>query len=276
MNGLTGTWLGIPELTWIALALALIAGVALSVTQTGRAIYAVGSNPAAARLQGLSVRRITVLVFVLSGMLAGLSGILFLGQFGFADFSAATGYELTTVAIVVIGGASIFGGEGTILGTVLGCLLVGSRHQRPGRDRSLGLLAGCPDRGADRQCRVYRCVSAAPLRRRGPMTRVGESVGRAGHQLVLAGLIVFVLILTANEAPYFFTAANLSTLASNSLELALMALPVTVLIIAGRSTCRSLRWPGSSPWSSESSARAAYRSPWESCSRCSPALCSEP
>lgn len=121
----TGGPLGIPPLVLIALAVALAAFAFLRWTRSGRTVHAVGSNPDAARLHGLPVSRTIVLVFALSGAVAGLAGALYLSRFGFAQITAGSGLELTVIAAVVVGGASIFGGSGSVAGTLLGCLLLG-------------------------------------------------------------------------------------------------------------------------------------------------------
>jgi rhamnose transport system permease protein len=118
------TPLGVPGSTFIALALALAVGALLRGARTGRSLYAIGSNPRAAELHGLPTRRLLVLAFCLSGSLAGLAGVLFVSRFSFVQVTTGTGLELTSVAAVVVGGASIFGGSGSVTGIVLGCLLL--------------------------------------------------------------------------------------------------------------------------------------------------------
>jgi ribose transport system permease protein len=93
-------------------------------TTWGRYIYAVGSNVKAARFSGLPVQRVVVSVYVMSGLLAGLGGIIMASQLKGAQPNYATNYELTVIVAVVIGGTSLSGGEGKILGTLIGALLV--------------------------------------------------------------------------------------------------------------------------------------------------------
>jgi rhamnose transport system permease protein len=116
--------LGFPGSTLIALGLALVVAWFLTQTRSGRSTYAVGSNPRAALLHGLPVRALLLLAFTLSGALAGLAGVLYVSRFSFVQVTSGTGVELTSVAAVVVGGASIFGGSGSVLGTVLGCILL--------------------------------------------------------------------------------------------------------------------------------------------------------
>ncbi len=89
-----------------------------------RKLYAVGSNPDAAMMAGINSSRVVFTAFVLSGALAGLAGFIFLSKFGNITVVAGLGFELKSVAAVVVGGVNIFGGSGTILGVVLGTVLV--------------------------------------------------------------------------------------------------------------------------------------------------------
>lgn len=104
---------------------AIIAHLVLRYTQYGRHVYAVGGNLEAARLSGLSVDRIIISVYVIVGFFAGLAGFVQSARLNTAEAVAGTGFELTVIASVVIGGTSLFGGEGGISGTVIGALLIG-------------------------------------------------------------------------------------------------------------------------------------------------------
>jgi len=121
----TGIWLGIPMPVWIVAILALVAGVLCKRTPFGRHLYAVGGSERAARLTGLSVDRIRVVVYVIGGTLSGLAGCLVTARLDSAQPNAGLGYELDAIAAVVIGGTSLTGGRGSVGGTVLGCLLIG-------------------------------------------------------------------------------------------------------------------------------------------------------
>jgi rhamnose transport system permease protein len=117
---------GIPWIIFISFGVALATYLFVMHSQVGRQIYALGSNPVAAPLRGISVNKVTLLVFVLSGGLAGLAGIMYASRWGFVNPSnTGAGFELQVIAAVVIGGVSINGGVGTVLGTVLGVLLLG-------------------------------------------------------------------------------------------------------------------------------------------------------
>ena len=94
-------------------------------TRVGRYIYAVGGNEQTARLSGLNVNRIKVIVYTLAGALSTVAGLIMTSRLDSAQPNAGTGYELDSIAAVVIGGTSLSGGRGTILGTVIGCLIIG-------------------------------------------------------------------------------------------------------------------------------------------------------
>ncbi len=122
----TSPILGIPWIIFIAFGVAILTYLFLSHTRVGRQIFAIGSNPVAAPLRGINVTGVTLLVFTISGALAGLSGILYASRWGFVNPSnTGSGFEFQVIAAVVIGGVSINGGVGTVLGTVLGVLLLG-------------------------------------------------------------------------------------------------------------------------------------------------------
>ncbi|PRX44597.1 monosaccharide ABC transporter membrane protein (CUT2 family) [Prauserella shujinwangii] len=120
----SGSVLGIPHLTLIALVALGIAGYALHNWRSGRELYAIGSNPQAARLAGIPAGRRVFTSFVISGALVGLAGVLHASYFGTINASVGTGKELAVVAAVVVGGVAIFGGSGTVLGAALGALLL--------------------------------------------------------------------------------------------------------------------------------------------------------
>ena len=117
--------LGLPILSWIAIAVVILVGFILARTPFGRSTYAAGGNPVAAVYAGIDVGRARFLAFVLSGALAGLSGYLWVSRYAVAYVDIAAGFELDSVAACVIGGISIAGGIGTVIGTVLGALFLG-------------------------------------------------------------------------------------------------------------------------------------------------------
>jgi ribose transport system permease protein len=114
-----------PMPAWIAATLALIFALVMRLTPFGRHLYAVGGSERAAALSGLNVRRIKTTVYMLGGALAGVAGLLNAARLNAAEPNAGISYELDSIAAVVIGGTSLSGGRGSILGTVLGCLIIG-------------------------------------------------------------------------------------------------------------------------------------------------------
>jgi rhamnose transport system permease protein len=120
-----GTPLGVPNLILFAIVVAVAVFLFLKYTRTGRDIYAVGSNPDAARFAGIQTQRIIFMVFMISGLLCGLAGVLWASRFEAAQTNTALGFELQTVAAPVVGGVNIFGGSGSVLGVGLGAFLLG-------------------------------------------------------------------------------------------------------------------------------------------------------
>jgi rhamnose transport system permease protein len=113
----------------IALAVVIVFQLILNYLPYGRRLYAIGSNPDAARVAGFPSQRIVFFAFVLSGALAGLAGFMFLGRFGNLTVVAAMGTEMQAIAAVVVGGTSTMGGVGTAFGTLLGASLIGLLDQ---------------------------------------------------------------------------------------------------------------------------------------------------
>ncbi len=115
----------VPAPVVVFLAFAILAHIILTYTRFGRHVYAVGGNIEAARLAGLPVQRILVLVYVIIGFFTGLAGFILSARLNSAEAVAGIGYELTVIASVVIGGTSLFGGVGSVAGTVVGSVLIG-------------------------------------------------------------------------------------------------------------------------------------------------------
>jgi len=116
--------LGIPVPVLLTIAVAVFVAVLLHFTKFGRYIQAIGSNPEAARVSGVPVERVQIGAYVLGGTLAGLAGLVEAARQGSGNPTSAEGYELDVVTAVVVGGASLSGGEGRVSGTILGALLV--------------------------------------------------------------------------------------------------------------------------------------------------------
>jgi galactofuranose transport system permease protein len=121
-----GDWklLGLPVAAWLMFVAFLIGAGALRYTPWGRQVLAVGGNVDASRLMGLPVSRVTFSVYVLSGALAGLAGVVLGSQSGSVDTAAGAGWELSAIAAVVVGGTLLTGGIGSVLSTLVGVLLL--------------------------------------------------------------------------------------------------------------------------------------------------------
>jgi rhamnose transport system permease protein len=120
----TKTILTIPVLTIIAVVVLVAVGYYLRTARGGRELYAIGSDPDAAHLYGLNVRKRVIGAFVLCGALAGLAGVVYAARYGTISSSAGTGIELQAVGAAVIGGVAIFGGSGTVWGAAIGAWLL--------------------------------------------------------------------------------------------------------------------------------------------------------
>ncbi|MEA2531450.1 MAG: ribose transport system permease protein [Thermomicrobiales bacterium] len=120
-----GKTLGIPNPFWIFLAIAVVLIVLLGQTRFGHYVYAIGGNALAAREMGINVRRVRLLVYAITGVCAAVAGIILVGQTATGQPAGALGYELTAIAAVIVGGASLSGGQGTIPNTIVGVFLLG-------------------------------------------------------------------------------------------------------------------------------------------------------
>jgi rhamnose transport system permease protein len=114
---------GVPLLVWMALIITIAIGLAARFTRAGRNLYALGSNPESARLLGISEARGVAMVFILSGFLSGLVGVLWGARFGTVDAIIAPQLHLQSISAVVVGGVSIFGGSGTVYGAAIGAVI---------------------------------------------------------------------------------------------------------------------------------------------------------
>ena len=155
--------LGLPVLVIASLVTVAAAAVVLHRTLFGRYVYALGGNRRALRLSGINTAAVEVWVYGISGLMCGLASIALLGRLNVAQPIAGFGYELDAIAAVIIGGTSIFGGEGRVANTLLGALLVGIiRNGLTSTRRFAQCSAGC-------HWRDYR--------RRGPLRQGQERVG---------------------------------------------------------------------------------------------------
>lgn len=119
-----GEFLGVPSQLWLLLIAVIIAGILLSRTTLGRTLYAIGNNEVAARFSGLQVNRYLLFIYTFSGFMSALAGYIFVSRVSTTRSDMGTGLELDVIAAVVLGGSSIFGGTGSIPGTIIGVVLI--------------------------------------------------------------------------------------------------------------------------------------------------------
>lgn len=122
-NGMIGK---VPYVVLYFAALLIFGHILLRHTVFGRHVYSIGSNKEATRLSGINVKSNTMLVYIISGLMAGIAGIIYCSQLGIGTPIAGDGYELTAISAVFVGGASVSGGTGTMWGTFLGAAIIGS------------------------------------------------------------------------------------------------------------------------------------------------------
>jgi ribose transport system permease protein len=113
-----------PNAVLILAAAAVLAGVLLNRTVLGRYTYSIGSNEEATALSGIDVRRWKIVIYTLAGLFTGLAGVMISARLGSAQPATGMGYELQAIAAVVIGGTSLSGGKGSIVGTIIGALII--------------------------------------------------------------------------------------------------------------------------------------------------------
>jgi ribose transport system permease protein len=121
----TGWFIGVPVPVWISGVVVAVAVVIANKTKLGRYIYAIGGNESAAVLSGIDVKKVKLTVYAIAGGLAAAGGLLVTSRLDAAQPNAGTGYELDSIAAVVIGGTSLTGGKGSVGGTVLGAIIIG-------------------------------------------------------------------------------------------------------------------------------------------------------
>lgn len=120
----SGTFLSVPYSVYIAFAVMAIAAFVLKYTVFGRSIMAVGGNAETARVSGIHISKITIITYVISAVTAGLAGILTTARLSSAQANAGNGWEMTVIAAVVIGGTSMYGGSGSVIGTLIGVAIM--------------------------------------------------------------------------------------------------------------------------------------------------------
>ena len=121
-----GYILGIPVPTISTIILYIICFIILTRTRLGRYTYAIGSNPKATLLSGINISKYIIIIYTISGLTAAMAGLTEMSRIGSGQPAGGTGYELDSIAAVVLGGTSLLGGEGTIVGTLIGALIIAS------------------------------------------------------------------------------------------------------------------------------------------------------
>lgn len=119
-----GFILGVPTQLWIAIIAIIITGIVLGLTTFGRSLYAIGNNELGARFSGIPVDRVKLMIYTFSGFMSALAGYIYVSRVTTTRSDMGTGLELDVIAVVVLGGTSIFGGSGTVLGTVIGLIMI--------------------------------------------------------------------------------------------------------------------------------------------------------
>jgi rhamnose transport system permease protein len=120
-----GDFLGVSNLIWWGVLVSVVLYYFSNYTRSGRQVFALGGNKTAAKFVGISERKITMMIFTISGIVSGLAGVMWTARYAAAVNETATGFELQTVAACVIGGVSIAGGSGAVPGVILGALFIG-------------------------------------------------------------------------------------------------------------------------------------------------------
>ena len=235
----------------LAVVIALVFQLGLRYLPFGRRLFAIGSNPDAARVAGLPVQRDIFCAFVLSGALAGLAGFMFLARFGNITVMAGQGLELQVVAAVVVGGVNIFGGVGSMIGALLGATLIELLQQSLIRwlDVSEFLrdaILGCSSCWRSRRTRS----SSAGCARSGSACAGGsQDLGRAASERgtrcvswrrrlrswegLLLVILIVVVALNALAAPGYLTVQNQVNLFQLGVEKAIVVLSMAFVIISG-------------------------------------------
>jgi ribose/xylose/arabinose/galactoside ABC-type transport system permease subunit len=162
-----GSSFGVPNPFWIFLIVAVVLYILLSQTRFGHYIYAIGGNALAAREMGINVKRTKLLVYALIGVCAAISGIILVGQTATGQPAGALNYELTAIAAVIVGGATLSGGYGNLLSTIVGVYLLGivsnalnlfgvSPFWQPVATGTILVIAVAVDSAAARSARLVR------------------------------------------------------------------------------------------------------------------------
>jgi rhamnose transport system permease protein len=237
--------MGIPLPICALVLFGVIFSIWLRYSASGRQIYAVGGNAEAARLSGIPVRKVTLGVFVMNGLLVGISAILYATNFTAIQSNVAPGFELTVITSAVIGGVSILGGTGTILGALLGTVLL----------QTIGTALVFLHIRAEwfqtvQGSLILLTILLDVFRRRQTSGSAATSAGGGGggeaaspkfmnlrwltvQEAVLIGILIAVVVVLSFTSDRFLTPANLLNQTRFLSEVALLAVPMTFIIILG-------------------------------------------
>ncbi len=221
----------------LALVIAVALHLVLQYTRRGRHLYAVGSNPEAARQVGLDDRRVQIAAFVACGALAGLAGFLYVGRFGTINVTAGSGLELAAIAAAVVGGVSTLGGSGTVMGAFVGAVLIGlldlslvrvpqiSEFWRDAILGSLILAAVMLD------VTVGRAAPCDGARHREAV--VGSWARRYTWELVLGVILLGTIVFNLTQSSGYLGVDNFVNLFQLHIEKVIVVVTMTFVIIAG-------------------------------------------
>ena len=238
------SFLGIPVPIFTLILFGVAFAVWLKYSAKGRELYAVGGNAEAARLSGISERQVTIRVFVMNGLLVGLSAILYATNFTAIQSNVAPGFELTVITAAVIGGVSILGGTGNVVGALLGALLlqtIGTAlvflHIRAEWFQtvqgSLILLTILLDVFRRRQTSGPGAVMAGGGTGQAASPGLFRLRWLSLQEAVLAAILIIAVIALSFLSDRFLTPANLLNQTRFLTEVALLAVPMTFVIIMG-------------------------------------------
>ena len=247
-TSLGSIWPGVPLLVWLALLLTVLFGWMARSTRIGRNLYALGSSPESARLVGINETWHIAFVFILSGLLCGLVGVLWGARFGTVDAVLAPDLHLQAISAVVIGGVSIFGGSGSVYGAAIGAVIFAVLQNGVqllgvnqfwleavigaailGTVMFYSMLARGAERAeqASRRPSLARPADAATE----PMTRLRGLVAR--WEVFLLLFLIGTCVCGSRSSQYFLTASNISIAIAGAVPTAIVALGMTLIIVTG-------------------------------------------
>jgi rhamnose transport system permease protein len=239
-----GSFLGIPNPICAMLLFGFAVSFWLRYTTKGRQLYAVGGNAEAARLSGISDRTVTMRVFILNGLLVGISAIIYATNFTSIQANAVPGFELTVITAAVVGGVSIMGGAGTVVGAIMGAILLQTigtalvfMHIRAEWFQTvqggLILLTILLDVFRRRQTVGTGIVTGSGGGTLGASPQFLRLSWITVQEAVLVGILIVAVCVLSLTSDRFLTATNLLNQVRFLSEVALIAVPMTMIIILG-------------------------------------------